>query len=206
MFIYKKQYDLPDLDIVNSEKERDFKIWKPDKNYIVLGKSDKIETAIIKQENEDIDEKYYILKRPSGGHTVVLSPKTLVIAVVVKTPELSPKQLFSQVNATTINALKGLKISNLNENGISDISIGDKKILGSSMHKNKNYLFYHAVLNVLEEPSFIAKLLAHPTSEPDYRKQRSHIDFMTNILTHNPLITIDLVEERLNQCFKKEWV
>lgn len=206
MFIYKKQYDLPDLDIVNSEKKRDFKIWKPDKNYIVLGKSDKIETAIIKQKNENVDEKYYVLKRPSGGHTVVLSPKTLVIAVVVKTPELSPKQLFGKVNTTTINALKDLKINNLNENGISDISIGDKKILGSSMHKNKNYLFYHAVLNVLEEPSFIAKLLAHPTSEPDYRKKRSHIDFMTNILTHNPLITIDLVEERLNQCFKKEWV
>lgn len=205
MFIYKKKYDLPDFEIIKSSKKKDFKIWKPDKNYIVLGKSDKIETAILKQKNEELDEKYYVLKRPSGGHSVVLSPKTLVVALVVKETNISPKQLFSEANQKIIKTLKLLKINNLSENGISDISIGDKKILGSSMHKSKDYLFYHAVLNVLEEPTFIAKLLAHPTSEPDYRQQRSHIDFMTNILTHNPLITIDLVEEKLNQCFEEEW-
>ena len=42
---------------------------------------------------------------------------------------------------------------------ISDIAIGDKKILGSSMYRKKNTIFYHAVLNVSESITEISKHL-----------------------------------------------
>lgn len=204
MYIYKKEYDLPDIDIIKSDKEFEYKIWQPQKTYIVLGKSDTIENSIVKHKNNDINKKIYVLKRPSGGHSVVLTKNTLVVAVMIKNKDIGAKQFFKKVNSLIIKAIKILNISNLTENGVSDISIGNKKILGSSMYKNKDYLFYHAVLNFAENPEFISKLLKHPKSEPKYRKNRLHIDFLTNIKKHNSKLNIDMLKEKLNTVFELE--
>ncbi len=203
MFIYKKEYDLPDIDIVHTEKLFDYTIWQPNDIYVVLGKGDKKEQAVLNAEVTNSAQKIYLMKRPSGGHSVVLTPKTLVISAVSKNKNITVKQMFIKVNALIIEALNKLGVVNLYENGISDISINDKKILGSSMYKNKDYLFYHAVLNISESPEFISSLLAHPTSEPEYRKKRSHVDFITSVKSSNPDISIQQIRESLNLVFSK---
>ncbi len=206
MFIYKKEYDLPDIDIVNTNKVFDYKIWQPDEVYVVLGKSDKLDQAVLTDTELIRKENIYIMQRPSGGHTVVLTPRTLVLSAVSKDTNMSVKQMFSKVNELIINSLKALGINDLFENGISDISIKDKKILGSSMYKNKDYLFYHAVLNISEDPTFISSLLAHPTSEPEYRGKRSHIDFITSVNAKNPNINIEQVRISLEAKFGNFWI
>ena len=87
------------------------------------------------------------------------------------------------LNDKIMNALSGLGVQNLSMKGISDISIGNKKILGSSIYLRKNTLFYHAVLNISESVDVISKYLKHPTKEPDYRKGRSHKEFVTSLLS-----------------------
>jgi len=42
-------------------------------------------------------------------------------------------------------------------------------------------LLYHAVLNLGEPASTFERYLKHPSKEPDYRKGRSHSDFVTSL-------------------------
>lgn len=175
-----QKYYLPDFDIINSEKDFAFRIWHPDKTYLILGQSNKPETSLnllsVEQDN------VIVLKRPSGGETVVLTPNTLVIAVSFSVSELkNPKQYFQQINHAIILALEASGISGLSQKGISDIAIGEKKILGSSIYRRPGRVFYHAVLNVCETVDVIARYIKHPAKEPDYRKGRSHHEFVTSL-------------------------
>jgi len=173
-------YDLPDFQIFHSEKDIDHFIWRPDKRYIVLGRSNNAETALFTDQVTEDDIEVY--KRPSGGETVILSPNTLVISVKLKIENtLDTHQYFNIINNKIIKSLSDLGVKDLWTKGISDISIGEKKILGSSIFRKKERLFYHAVLNVSESVDVIAKYLKHPSKEPDYRKGRDHKEFITSL-------------------------
>lgn len=195
MFKIKEKYDLPDFSIVESEKDFDIKIWQPENTYIVLGRSDRAEDAV----NFDYSatEPIFVVKRPSGGHTVVVSPKTLVISAIFRDSQIKSKGIFRKMNAHIISVLQTLGVKNLHEKGISDISIGNKKILGSSIYKNPKYTFYHAVLNHSEDVDLIQNLLKYPKNEPDYRKGRSHKEFVTSILEAGYNISINQLANNL---------
>lgn len=155
--------------------------------YIVIGRSNNIEDSVFIEKVKE--ERIEIFKRPSGGETVILSPKTAVISVKLNVKnELNVHHYFKEINTIIISALSELGIKNLNQKGISDISIGNKKILGSSIYRKPDKIFYHAVLNISEDVSLISKYLKHPKKEPDYRKGRSHDEFVTSINKENYML------------------
>ncbi len=49
------------------------------------------------------------------------------------------------------------------------------------MYLKDNQYFYHAVLNISEDPELFSKYLKHPGKEPDYRKGRTHTEFVTSL-------------------------
>ncbi len=180
--IEAKTYNLPDYMILHHDKDADYHIWQPDKTYVVLGRSNRIteESVYVHKVMEDSIEVY---KRPSGGEAVVLSPNMLVISV--KLPllnKLRTHRQFSHINHSITKALEKAGIRQLNSKGISDIAIGMKKILGSSIYRTEKSVFYHAVLNISEPVSTISKYLKHPSREPDYRKGRNHTEFVTSVM------------------------
>ena len=172
-------YNLPDIKLLEEETER-FLIWIPDKTYIVLGASNRPEDSLL-IENVNRDN-ITVLKRQSGGQAVMLTPNNLIISVVFVTKDVMKSQdVFNTINSLLISAMEEAGINNLSLKGISDIAISGKKILGSSIYKNKDRLIYHAVLNLGEPASTFEKYLKHPVKEPDYRNRRKHIDFVTSI-------------------------
>lgn len=173
-----KEYNLPDAYLF-SPGNNDIFIWKPDKTYIVLGQRDSIETAV---NVVNIFEEIEILKRPSGGHAVVLTPKTIIVSMRISSESFKNiKKVFIYCNEIIIEALQNQGVNNLSIKGISDICIGDYKIAGSSMYNGREYIVFHAVINISENPDYIEKLLKHPQSEPEYRANRSHKDFVSSL-------------------------
>jgi lipoate-protein ligase A len=176
------EYDLPDISILQDEEWPDYQFftWIPDSLYLILGQSNKAETSL-KLDNV-VQDKVKVYKRPSGGESVILSPNTLVISTIIRSEKLeNPGKYFDTANRRIIAALGSFGIKNLNQKGISDIAIGDKKILGSSIYRKTNKVFYHAVLNVSEDPRLMEKYLSHPGKEPDYRKGRKHSEFVSSV-------------------------
>ena len=176
-----RKYDLPDIDIFYDEDQAsDFFLWVPDDFYVVLGNSNKPYQNLKEKNIQDDDITVY--KRPSGGQTVILTPRTLVISLKVTLEKFSnPSAHFRYFNQKIIEALASLGVENLYYRGISDIAIADRKILGSSIYRRRNILFYHAVLNVSESVDTIDRYIKHPVKEPDYRFGRSHHEFVTSL-------------------------
>jgi len=195
-------YYLPDIQLLENESKR-FLIWIPDKSYIVLGASNKAEDALF-LENVKLDN-ISVLKRPSGGQTVMLTPNNLIIAVVFSDPNsVKPKDVFNQMNMLIIAALEETGITNLRLSGISDIAILEKKILGSAIYRSKDTLLYHAVLNLGEPASTFERYLKHPSKEPDYRKGRKHSDFVTSLLESGCSLSYVQLENAINKAFEKQ--
>lgn len=172
-------YNLPDFGLLQSKTDASL-VWIPDKTYIVLGASNRAESAIHTDRVEK--EGISVLKRPSGGQTVMLTPLNIVIATVRVEPIMvQPKDVFDRTNQLIIAVLESFGMKGLHLTGISDIAIHGMKILGSAIYRKKNVLLYHAVLNVAEPASTFEHYLQHPQKEPDYRQGRTHADFVTSL-------------------------
>lgn len=172
-------YYLPDAQLLE-KKTNQYMIWVPDKTYIVLGASNNVEESL-HMENV-IQDKVTVLKRPSGGQTVILTPNNMMIsAVFFDQNKLHPKVVFQHINQLIISAIEKTGIHDLSMMGISDITISGKKILGSAIYRTKNALLYHAVLNLGEPSVTFERYLKHPAKEPEYRKGRSHTEFVTSL-------------------------
>ncbi len=197
LMIKIKEYDLPDVGLLSGRGSGiDMMVWVPSFFCIVLGQSnrpgDSIHVGVVEAEGIPV------YKRPSGGETVILSPDTLVISYVKRNEPLrSPRRYFSLFNGKIVEVLAGLGVGGLGQRGISDICIGNKKILGSSIYRSKDLLFYHGVLNISEPVSSMERYLKHPSREPDYRVGRSHSDFVTSLFVEGYRLSIEAIREAL---------
>ena len=173
MAIEINKYNLPDIEILaNKNSSTSFYVWIPDKTYLILGRSNNLESSLI--QNRLKKDSIKVFKRPSGGETVVLTPKTLVISAVIISDELkNTRKYFRIFNQKIIEVLEKQGIDNLTHEGISDIALYNKKVLGSAIYRTKGKLFYHSVLNVSESVSVIEKYIKHPSQRarlPKWKK------------------------------------
>ena len=179
MALTLSEYDLPDAFLFR-EGTVGFLVWQPEETVIVLGQSNSIESALCS--DAVAKDALRVTKRPSGGETVILTPSTVAFSIAKRFPVMIPfKEYFRLVNSVVVAGLEEMGVSWLGAKGISDITIGNRKILGSSMRKVNDKLVYHAVLNRGEDPAIFGRYLRHPGREPDYRAGRSHSEFVTSM-------------------------
>jgi len=172
-------YCLPDKKLIEGNG-KGFLIWIPDKKYVVLGASNLPEEALFVE--NVLKDNVVVIKRPSGGQAVVLTPNNLIISVAFTGNKIAqPKAIFRYANLLIISALEYEGITGLSMMGISDLAISGKKVLGSAMYRNNDKLVYHAVLNLGEPATTFEKYLKHPVKEPDYRQGRKHVDFVSSL-------------------------
>lgn len=201
MAIEVKKYDLPDYDILKEGSKDFYKVWIPDQKYLVIGQANKAETSLFLDIVEA--ENIPVYKRPSGGETVILTPNTIVISsIIIDEKFKNPSIYFQFYNKLLMDTFQELGIENIGQKGISDVTIGNKKIVGSSIYRRKNVVFYHAVINLKESIDIISKYIKHPQKEPDYRKGRDHKEFVTSISQEGYDISTKQLSEILTKKFE----
>lgn len=188
------KYNLPDISILDdNHPDLKFRTWQPDNVYLILGQSNSTTDSL---KNEQVEkDNITVFIRPSGGQTVILTPNTLVLSTTITASKfINPDVYFRTINNLIINILQKEEIGNLFLKGISDIAIGEKKILGSAIYRNRQKVFYHAVLNVAERTDLMEKYINHPVKEPDYRLGRSHAEFVTSLHAEGYNMTVEKVK------------
>jgi len=193
-----KKYDLPDFNIMHDqETPSGHFLWVPDDVYVVLGNSNKPHENL--NEDKIKEDGIQVYKRPSGGETVVLTPKTLVISIkIIQDKFADPQRYFRYFNQKIIQGLENIGVQHVNYRGISDVAINSRKILGSSIYRKRRAVFYHAVLNVSEPVETIERYIKHPTKEPDYRRGRSHKEFVTSLYNEGYTFTVSQLKDALS--------
>ncbi len=170
-------------EIIFKEAAKSFflKCWVPETNSVVLGRSNEAE----KECHFDLcaQEGVEVLKRAGGGGTVVLHSGCVVVSFGAWMQQPFKNDVYFSLINKSISATiqKKYGLMDIKERGISDLAIGDKKIAGTSLFRSKGYLLYQASILVESRIDLIERLLKHPSREPDYRKGKTHRDFIAGL-------------------------
>lgn len=155
--------------------------WIPENRMVVLGRSNKEETEVFGERCRE--DSIPVLKRYGGGGTVLLGPGCVVasIGAWVSNPYDNDKY-FDLLNSALIECFNShFQKKDFGQRGYSDIVYGPKKFVGTSLFRSRKYLLYQASILVDLDLEDINLYLRHPSKEPDYRKGRSHSDFLVGL-------------------------
>lgn len=207
-----KEYDLADAALIQYAMERSpalakdaameyrMMVFLPSIRAVVLGQSNTVERSV--NLAECARDGISILKRPSGGEAVLISPNTVIISFCMIGSRLKrSSEVFRFALENTILALNHLGIEGVEHKGISDLTLKGKKILGCAIYRRTGMILYHAVLNICETPALIAKYLSQPSRQPDYRANRSHEEFVTSLYHEGYQPSVDLLIHELKDVF-----
>jgi lipoate-protein ligase A len=163
------------------------RLWESPDYCVVLGRSSKPEVEV----NLDAcrRERVPILRRPSGGGTVLAGPGCLMYAVVLDYRALPHLRAVDAAHRFVLNRIAAAfthQVPGIAHAGISDLVIARPgqpvlKISGNALRAKRNHFLYHGTLLYDFALERIGQLLATPTRTPAYRKDRPHGEFVTNL-------------------------
>lgn len=175
---YDADHDL--IEKVRAANSIAVRVYQPKYTQIVLGRGSN-EAAELNFE-AILADNIPILRRPGGGCAVVLDPGNVIVSAAIPAKGLTEtKRWFNRCTEWLIDGLDRTGIDGVDSDGISDLVINGKKIAGSAVHRRKDLVYYSASLLVDAHLPLLESYLAHPPREPEYRKGRSHLDFVTNL-------------------------
>jgi lipoate---protein ligase len=180
----------------NADGEETLLFWEPRETFVVVGYANKIATEV----NVAACEKKNvpIFRRCSGGGTVVQTPGGLNYSLILRIAENGPlrnitsaNQFIMEKNCEAIVAEFRSQNSEarISVRGHTDLALAtrhsslvtEKKFAGNSQRRRKNFLLFHGTLLLDCNLSLVSEFLQMPSLEPDYRANRSHAEFVTNL-------------------------
>lgn len=182
------------------------RIWEPATPLVVVGRSSSV-AGEVNVENCRLDG-VPILRRCSGGAAIVAASGCLMYAVVLCLKRRPYLQAIDQAHRTILGQLvesiqpllvdedagdavspsdadradaswsgvRALKIS-----GVSDLTLGNRKVSGNSLRCRRTHLLYHGTLLYDMALDLVARYLRMPPRQPDYRAERDHSQFLANL-------------------------
>jgi lipoate-protein ligase A len=172
------------------------RVWESPQPMAVIGRSSRAAEEVDLEACASLDIP--VLRRSSGGAAVVAGPGCLMYAVVLsyarrpalKFIDYTHRFVLEQIASAVRQQIPEVRLA-----GISDLAWRDRKISGNSVRCKRSHLLYHGTLLYNFPLDLLETCLRTPPRQPDYRRQREHIDFVTNI----PLDVDLFVQSLVNQ-------
>ncbi len=168
--------------------------WMAAEPAVVLGSSSRIAEEIDPQACAAAGVR--VVRRPSGGATVVLGPGCLMWSVITPYAEGVPP--IEAIHAAMLEPLAAA----INEalpaptppesrwvarRGTSDLAVftecnmTERKVSGNALRVRRHGVLYHGTLLDRFDLGLVGRVLRHPPREPDYRSRRPHGEFLANL-------------------------
>jgi lipoate-protein ligase A len=143
-----------------------------------------------------------VLRRSSGGGTVLLGPGCLLFSLVLsydRAEELTQiRSSYRYILGKICQALTPFA-REIAMAGTSDLAIGERKVSGNSQQRKRTHLLHHGTMLYRFDAAQVERYLLLPARQPDYRRGRDHASFLANI----PLDR-DALELSLRTCWEAE--
>jgi lipoate-protein ligase A len=167
------------------------RFWESPEYFVVVGYANKVATEV----NIKACKKHNvsILRRCSGGGTVLQGPGCLNYALILEIKADGPLRNISAANhfimERNCRAIESLFPKSAIRNpqsaiavcGHTDLTIGGLKFSGNSQRRRRRFLLFHGSFLLQLDLSLVEALLHMPSKQPDYRQGRNHRDFLTNL-------------------------
>ena len=172
------------------------RLWESPSYCVVLGRSSNADTEVdLSACRRDLVP---VLRRSSGGGTIVMGPGCLMYALVLSFREFPQLQAIDEAHRFVLEQLARMLMSSridLAPAGTSDLVVEasgaglPQKFSGNAMRLKRSHLLYHGTLLYDFELDRIDRWLAKASRVPAYRRDRSHAQFVTNLpIERNELI------------------
>lgn len=158
------------------------RVWESSTPAVVLGAGGRLQ--------EDVNDSACradgvpILRRASGGGTVLLGPGCLCFALVLRldrAEELAHIQLsYRFILGTIRNALRSLQ-PGIELAGTSDLAVNGRKFSGNAQQRKRAFLLDHGTILYNFATDIVDRFLLMPRRQPEYRQGRTHESFLCNL-------------------------
>ena len=203
-FLFTENYPIYDqlcLEEAFMRTSKDFLIWinlgSPES--IVLGISSKIEELVDLEKAQE--SKVPLIRRYSGGGTVVVDHNTLFVTMIFETDLFGIDPFPSKIMEWSSRYYEPI----LNHQGFklreNDYVLGDKKFGGNAQYLSKKRFVHHSTL-LWDLNPLLMETLKNPSKAPQYRAHRNHLDFLTTLKQHFP--SKQIFVENLVQALKTD--
>ena len=157
-----------------------FRVYEPPQPVVVLGAAGNVAADVHRAAAQAAGVP--IRRRRGGGGTVLLTPGQAVVVLVTEVAHPYRNRAYARtINGWLCDALQACGVAGLEQRGISDLAIADRKVAGTSVFRRRQILFYQASLLVDNDPAEFERFLAYPAQVPDYRRDRGHRAFCTTL-------------------------
>ncbi len=178
-------YDDEILRLADAAESGDvLRFWAPPAVFIVLGRTCREEVEVNAQACRR--DHIPILRRSSGGGTVLQGAGCLNFSLVLskaRHPEIaSITRSYQYILSRVISALDTCGVV-AEFRPLCDLvlPINEKKFSGNAQRRGRRYILHHGTLLHDMDLSLVSRYLFMPSRMPDYRRARSHEDFVTNV-------------------------
>jgi lipoate-protein ligase A len=166
------------------------RVWESPTYFVVLGKNCRIEEDVLVDHCRA--DGIAILRRISGGGTVLVGPGCLNYALVLRFDRdrrlLGVTESFDYILDRVLAAIR-LIAPAAGRAGASDLIIGDQKFSGNSQRRQRTHLLHHGTVLHKFDLARVTRCLREPPRQPAHRRQRDHVHFLTNIGTAQGSLT-----------------
>ncbi|MEO8429477.1 MAG: lipoate--protein ligase family protein [Verrucomicrobiota bacterium] len=174
------------------------RFWEPRDYFVVLGYANKAHS----EANLEACRKANlpVLRRCTGGGTVVQGPGCLNYSLFLR---ISATGLLQSITKTNCFIMKRQRETLQNTfgrqvevQGVTDLTIDGLKFSGNAQRRRREFLLFHGTFLLDLNLDLIEKLLPMPSKQPDYRNNRQHIEFLTNLT---------VPASAIKQCLARAW-
>jgi lipoate-protein ligase A len=168
------------------------RVWEWPWPTVVLGAAGRLADDV--DEAACIRDNIPILRRASGGGTVLLARGCLLFTLVLhydRAAELTQIPSSYQFILGRIAQALGVSLA-----GTSDLTLDSRKISGNAQQRKRRHLLHHGTLLYDFRAEQVGRYLRLPSRQPDYRRHRDHLDFLTNL----PMTAMEM-KARLRQAW-----
>lgn len=186
------------LDQCEGEGAECLRFWEPPQYFVVLGYANKsaqeVNLAFCQERGVPV------LRRSTGGGTVLQGPGCLNYTLILKTSSEPELQSIPGTNAFIMKrqqaALSGLLQARVEVHGHTDLAIGGLKFSGNAQRRHKTSLIFHGTFLLELDIEMLEQTLLMPSKQPEYRANRSHKDFLMNL---------KVPATRIKEALRKAW-
>jgi lipoate-protein ligase A len=158
------------------------RLWEPPHPVVVVGAGGSVahdvNLAVCREAGVPV------LRRASGGGTVLLGPGCLCFSLVLRTDRAPGLHLIQPsiryVLEKNLAALRAL-VPQATVEGTSDLAVSGRKFSGSAQQRKRQFFLHHGTLLYDMDLQLVSRLLQSPERQPEYRRGRPHGKFLMNL-------------------------
>lgn len=153
------------------------RFWECSQPVVVVGRGGRVEEQVRMEacEADGVD----VLRRSSGGGAVVLAPGCLNYSLLFS---LERRPRWHNVRQSVREILSRMTESlGAEVCDPSDLAWQGKKVSGNSQRRTARVLLHHGTLLYDFDPALASRYLLEPNRQPEYRRGRTHAQFLGNL-------------------------